>query len=117
MTGYEARYAAVLEEAGQLLNPPGDPEGFIRRALDGSTGSYAFGSPVKVRLLKEEGVPVEEVARAPYVATPTTGVFCHATCRHARRISPENRRPFRSAREAAAAGYRPCRVCRPAVPA
>ncbi len=82
---------------------------------DGSTGNYAFGSPIKVRLLEDEGVPVSEISRTPYVATPTTGVFCHATCHHARRIKPENRRPFRSAQEAVAAGYRPCRVCRPAV--
>ncbi|WP_273843210.1 methylated-DNA--[protein]-cysteine S-methyltransferase [Rubrobacter calidifluminis] len=82
---------------------------------DGSTGNYAFGSPIKRRLLASEGVPVEQIAGSLYVATPTTGVFCHATCHHARRIKPENRRPFRSAREASDAGYRPCRVCRPVV--
>ena len=82
---------------------------------DGATGNYAFGASVKVELLKEEGVLAEELARAPYVATPSTGVFCHATCRNARRIKPENRRHLRSAEEALAAGYRPCRVCRPVV--
>jgi methylated-DNA-[protein]-cysteine S-methyltransferase len=80
---------------------------------DGRTGSYAFGAGEKVRLLKLEGVSPREIADAPYVATPTTGVVCHATCRNARRIRPENRRPFRSIREATNAGYRPCRVCRP----
>jgi O-6-methylguanine DNA methyltransferase len=80
---------------------------------DGRTGSYAFGAGEKVRLLKLEGVSPGEIADAPYVATPTTGVVCHATCRNARRIRPENRRPFRSIREATNAGYRPCRVCRP----
>lgn len=80
---------------------------------DGRTGNYAFGAGEKVKLLRLEGVSPEEVAYAPYVATPTTGIVCHATCRNARRIHPENRRPFRSAREAVRHGYRPCRVCRP----
>jgi O-6-methylguanine DNA methyltransferase len=80
---------------------------------DGHTGNYAFGAGEKVRLLKMEGVSPEEVAGSPYVATPTTGIVCHATCREARRIQPENRRPFRSLGAATDAGYRPCKVCRP----
>lgn len=80
---------------------------------DGRTGSYAFGAGEKVRLLEQEGVSPDELARSPYVATPTTGVVCHATCRNARRIRPENRRAFRSMSEATAAGFRPCKVCRP----
>jgi O-6-methylguanine DNA methyltransferase len=80
---------------------------------DGRTGSYAFGAGEKVKLLREEGVSPEELARAPYVGTPTTGVVCHATCHNARRIHPENRLRFRSVSEAAAAGFRPCKVCRP----
>ena len=80
---------------------------------DGRTGSYAFGAGQKVRLLEGEGVSPRELAGAPYLATPTTGIVCHATCHDARRIRPENRRPFRSVRSAANAGYRPCKVCRP----
>ena len=82
---------------------------------DGTTGQYAFGSEEKVWLLEGEGVPVEELAGSPYLATPTTGIFCHATCPNARRINPENRRRFRSAEAAANAGYRPCKACRPVV--
>jgi O-6-methylguanine DNA methyltransferase len=82
---------------------------------DGTTGQYAFGSEEKVGLLEGEGVPVEELAGSPYLATPTTGIFCHATCPNARRIKPENRRRFRSAEAAANAGYRPCKACRPVV--
>ena len=82
---------------------------------DGTTGRYAFGAEQKVRLLEGEGVPVEELARSPYLATPTTGIFCHATCRNARRIKPENRRRFHSAEAAIEAGFRPCKVCRPVV--
>jgi methylated-DNA-[protein]-cysteine S-methyltransferase len=80
---------------------------------DGTVGSYAFGASEKEKLLRLEGVATGELAGKPYVATPTTGIVCHATCRNARRIRPENRRPFRSADEAVRAGYRPCRVCRP----
>lgn len=82
---------------------------------DGTTGQYAFGSEEKVGLLEVEGVPVEELAGFPYLATPTTGILCHATCPNARRIKPENRRSFRSAEAAANAGYRPCNECRPVV--
>jgi O-6-methylguanine DNA methyltransferase len=82
---------------------------------DGTTGNYAFGAREKVGLLEGEGVPVEELAGSPYLATPTTGIFCHATCRNARRIKPLNRRRFRSANAATNAGFRPCKVCRPAV--
>ncbi|MCA1728101.1 MAG: methylated-DNA--[protein]-cysteine S-methyltransferase [Actinobacteria bacterium] len=82
---------------------------------DGTTGRYAFGAEEKVRLLEGEGVPVGELAGSPYLATPTTGIFCHATCRKARRIKPENRRRFGSAEAATDAGFRPCKVCRPVV--
>lgn len=81
---------------------------------DGTTGGYAFGPEEKVGLLEAEGVPVGEIAGSPYLATPNTGIVCHATCRNAKRIRPENRRRFRSVGEALGAGYRPCRVCRPA---
>jgi O-6-methylguanine DNA methyltransferase len=84
---------------------------------DGRTGSYAFGAGEKERLLEQEGVSPEELLRAPYVGTPTTGTVCHATCRNARRIHPENRCPFRSVAQAVTAGFRPCRVCRPVVAA
>ena len=82
---------------------------------DGTTGKYAFGVEEKVGLLEGEGVPIEELAGSPYLATPTTGIFCHATCRNARRIKPENRRRFRSAEAATNAGFRACKVCRPVV--
>jgi methylated-DNA-[protein]-cysteine S-methyltransferase len=84
---------------------------------DGTTGDYAFGAEEKVGLLREEGVPVEEIAGTPYLATPTAGIVCHATCRNARRIRPQNRRRFRSVGDAIEAGYRPCKVCRPAASA
>jgi AraC family transcriptional regulator of adaptative response/methylated-DNA-[protein]-cysteine methyltransferase len=47
-----------------------------------------------------------------FVAVRTTGVFCRPSC-PARRALPQNRRFFRSVREALFAGFRPCKRCRP----
>jgi 6-O-methylguanine DNA methyltransferase, DNA binding domain/Metal binding domain of Ada len=66
---------------------------------DGRTGSFVFGAGEKVRLFELEGVSPEELEGAPYVATPTAGIVCHAT--------------FRSVGAALEAGYRPCEACRP----
>jgi O-6-methylguanine DNA methyltransferase len=82
---------------------------------DGRVGNYAFGAGEKASLLKLEGVSLDEIVRAPYVAVCTTKIVCYATCRNASRVHPENRQPFRSVREALVVGYQPCRVCRPVV--
>ena len=42
----------------------------------------------------------------------TTGVFCRPSC-NARRARPENLRFFQDAESARAAGFRPCKRCRP----
>jgi len=49
-----------------------------------------------------------------YLASDTTGVVCFPTCPNARRISAAHRHGFRTVGQAARAGYRPCRHCRPA---
>jgi methylphosphotriester-DNA--protein-cysteine methyltransferase len=49
-----------------------------------------------------------------FVGSDTTNVFCNPTCRNARRIRDEHRIAFSSENAARAAGYRPCRHCRPA---
>jgi O-6-methylguanine DNA methyltransferase len=86
---------------------------------DGSAGQYVFGSEAKRAVLAAEGVDVgglEELARAGtrYYGSDTTRVYCFPTCRNARRIAHRHRMPFSSTQAAAAAGYRPCKVCRPA---
>ena len=43
----------------------------------------------------------------------TTHIFCRPDCPPGRRTKPEHRVRFESARQASAAGYRPCRVCEP----
>ena len=86
---------------------------------DGDLGDYIFGNDAKREVLTAEGVDVEELehlahAGVRYYGSDTTHVYCLPTCRNARRITDRHRVPFRSDTEAGAAGYRPCRVCRPA---
>jgi O-6-methylguanine DNA methyltransferase len=88
---------------------------------DGRLGRYRFGTEAKRRLLAAEGLDVDRLeadARAGvrFLGSDSTRVVCWPTCRQARRIQAAHRVPFRSAEEAARAGYRPCRVCRPPVP-
>lgn len=47
-----------------------------------------------------------------YTAVRTTGIFCRPTC-SARKPKPENVDFYRSVDDALAAGFRPCRRCRP----
>ncbi len=89
---------------------------------DGSVGRYAYGPEVKRALLGAEGLDpgkLDEAAAAGirFVGSDTTRIFCHLTCRAERRIGDAHRIVFRSAEAAAAAGYRPCRLCRPAAAA
>jgi O-6-methylguanine DNA methyltransferase len=85
----------------------------------GRVGEYALGPQRKCRLLEAEGVDLslqERMARAGtrYVGSDTTHIYCYPTCHRARRIAGPHRVPFRAPAEAAAAGYRPCKICRPA---
>ena len=84
----------------------------------GGFGEYAFGSAMKRRLLEAEDVPVEELerlakAKVRFIGSRTTKIFCEPSCHDAQRIREENRVPFRDARAASAAGFRPCRHCTP----
>ncbi|WP_188195443.1 methylated-DNA--[protein]-cysteine S-methyltransferase [Nonomuraea sp. SYSU D8015] len=86
---------------------------------DGAVGDYVFGAAAKERLLMAEGVDLERLRRLAgervfYLASDTTGVVCFPTCHNARRITPAHRHGFRTLAQARAAGYRPCRTCRPA---
>lgn len=85
---------------------------------DGQIGDYAWGRAVKRAVLATEGLSPLEVERAAsagtrYVGSATTRVVCLPTCHHAQRITPRHRVTFRSLAQATAAGYRPCRDCRP----
>ena len=88
---------------------------------DGHLGQYsAGGTDAKRRVLTLEGLDpdrLEGMARAGirYHGSDTTHVFCFPTCRNARRITDPHRVDFHTGRAALAAGYRPCKVCRPAL--
>lgn len=87
---------------------------------DGTIGQYSLGGPENKRtILAAEGLDpdgLEAGARAGVrlVGSDTTKIVCHPTCRNARRIGASHRVPFRSLSLAVDAGFRPCRVCRPA---
>lgn len=86
---------------------------------DGATGNYGFGPQLKVDLLHAEHVNLDETRQlgrrgVHYLASDTTGVFCYPSCTHARRITSGHRVELASVAAATAAGYRPCRHCRPA---
>jgi methylphosphotriester-DNA--protein-cysteine methyltransferase len=73
---------------------------------------------VKRRVLTAEGLDLERLERfaesgVRYLGSDTTRIVCHPTCYHARRIGDAHRVTFRSLGQARAAGYRPCRDCRP----
>jgi len=86
---------------------------------DGRISDYIFGNATKRALLAAEGVDADALERSArdgvrYIGSDTTHIYCFPTCRAARRITDRHRVPFRSERQAAGAGYRPCRICRPA---
>jgi O-6-methylguanine DNA methyltransferase len=87
---------------------------------DGDPGGYVFGASAKERLLRAERVNLDEVrelarGRVHFLGSDTTGIVCYPTCADARRIAPAHRVGFRDMAAAAAAGYRPCRTCRPGI--
>ena len=87
---------------------------------DGTLGQYSLGGAGNKRtILAWEGLDpdaFEQLARSGvhYTGSKTTHIVCHPTCRHARRTQDAHRVGFRSLKAAAEAGYRPCKVCRPA---
>ncbi len=86
---------------------------------DGTIGNYSMGGAEnKRRILAAEGLDVpgleaEAGEGIRYVGSDTTHIVCHPTCRDARRVTARHRVRFRSLGQARAAGYRPCRHCRP----
>lgn len=86
---------------------------------DGRLGNYYYGTDVKRAVLESEGLDVETLedrsARGVRLTgSDTTRIFCNPTCRDARRTTERHLVEFRSEAEARAAGYRPCKHCRPA---
>jgi len=86
---------------------------------DGMIGQYSLGGPRNKRtILAQEGADpdaLEALARAGirYYGSDTTNIFCLPTCRDAKRVTDRHKVTFPSLGAAAAAGYRPCKHCRP----
>jgi O-6-methylguanine DNA methyltransferase len=86
---------------------------------DGTIGQYSLGGPANKRtILSAEGLDTDAMEGAArrgerLVGCASTHIVCWPTCRTGRHMLERNRRPFRSLAEAGAAGYRPCKVCRP----
>jgi O-6-methylguanine DNA methyltransferase len=88
---------------------------------DGIIGNYGGGGPeAKRSILSLEGVQLQRLQKLAqsglrYEGVRSTKIFCFPTCYHGRRVREENFVFFHDAVEARAAGYRPCKDCRPAV--
>jgi len=86
---------------------------------DGQIGAYSLGGPNnKQDLLSNEGLEpdwLEELASkgVRLRANTSTGIYCHPTCHRIQRSKEDNVVDFASSDEAAKAGFRPCKVCRP----
>jgi O-6-methylguanine DNA methyltransferase len=87
---------------------------------DGHIGNYGGGGPeAKRAILTMEGVEVhrlQELARAGvrYQGVKTTKIFCYPTCHTGRHALAKNIVWLHDEASARAAGFRPCKVCRPA---
>jgi O-6-methylguanine DNA methyltransferase len=116
-----ARPRAVRAVGSALANNPVPfviPCHRVVRA-DGHIGEYGAGGPeAKRAVLGAEGVDTSDLERLAgrgvrLAGSDSTGIYCYPSCRNARRITAAHRVWFRSAEEAASAGFRPCQVCRP----
>jgi O-6-methylguanine DNA methyltransferase len=87
---------------------------------DGEIGNYGGGGPeAKKSILTMEGVQLQRLQKLArsglrYEGVRSTKVFCFPTCYHGRSAKPQNVVFFHDEAEAHAAGYRPCKHCRPA---
>ena len=87
---------------------------------DGHIGNYGGGGPeAKRAILTLEGVRLkrlEELTRKGYryQGVRTTGIFCYPTCHTGRHALEKNIVWLHDEAGARAAGFRPCKVCRPA---
>ncbi len=88
---------------------------------DGVIGNYGGGGPeAKKQILSLEGVQLARLQKLAhsgyrYEGVRSTKIFCFPTCYHGRRARQESFVFFHDEVEARAAGYRPCKDCRPAV--
>jgi O-6-methylguanine DNA methyltransferase len=88
---------------------------------DGALGRYSGGGSLsKDRILHYEGVDVEGLQSLAsegirLQGCRSTKIYCLPTCYSGKHMQDRNRVYFHSPDEAVAQGYRPCKLCRPAV--
>src|ERR1700681_696800 len=119
----EIRRPAAVRAVGRALAATPIPS-FIpcHRVVrtDGEIENYGGGGPeAKKAILTMEGVQVnrlQELARAGvrYQGVRTTKIYCFPTCHTGRHALEKNIVWLRDEASARAAGFRPCKVCRPA---
>lgn len=85
---------------------------------DGSIGGYAFGTRAKRTLLDAEGAhPAELTDLAAegvrFLGNEQRRFFCFPTCGGFDHLTAQNKVRFATADQALAAGYHPCKDCRP----
>jgi len=87
---------------------------------DGSIGKYSMGgSRIKRALLEVEDVEPGIIERLGasgirYLGNEKKRYYCYPTCGGTRSLVLANKVPFHDEKEALAAGYHPCKSCRPA---
>ncbi len=84
---------------------------------DGSVGNYGGGVPCKVKLLRTEGFDVGrdlKLGQRSVLAHRATRIFCRPGCSAAERANQARMLIFADPERAERAGFRPCRLCRPA---
>jgi O-6-methylguanine DNA methyltransferase len=87
---------------------------------EGALGAYAAGgTAMKERILTFEGVDLPELRSLSRSGkrlrgSRNTRIFCLPTCYSRKRAKLQHTVYFGSAHEARQAGYRPCKLCRPA---
>jgi O-6-methylguanine DNA methyltransferase len=87
---------------------------------EGALGAYsAGGAAMKERILAFEGVDLPALKTLTLLGkrfrgSRNTRIFCLPTCYSRKRAKAQHTVYFASAHEARQAGYRPCKLCRPA---
>ncbi|HEY6147212.1 MAG TPA: methylated-DNA--[protein]-cysteine S-methyltransferase, partial [Thermoanaerobaculia bacterium] len=90
---------------------------------DGKIGRYSLGGDrYKRTILQAEGAHPEAIERLAargvrFLGNEEKLFFCYPTCGGIDMLLKHNRVQFHSEREALAAGYHPCKGCRPAAAA
>jgi len=85
---------------------------FARTAVTGATPTQAFNSETAWSETAWKQVLERDTTATFFYAVATTGVFCRPSCK-SRLPLRANVRFFRSGDEAGAAGFRPCKKCKP----